>query len=698
DSPMGMTVSLKVPHNEEPNNLATPALRNATVTLPQGVSINPSEANGLQGCAPAQIKLHSEAAPACPNASQIGKLELSTPLLPEPLSGRIYLSSEHSGNVFHMFLVIEGQGVLIKLEGAVEANEMSGRLVTTFKENPQLPFSELKMTFYGAGEAALASPQQCGAYTATSALEPWSQEGAAMELGHPIATPAPFSEFKIDQLCGGGFAPGFTAGTSNPVAASYSPFSVTFTRKDGEQDLAGVSLTLPRGLTGKLAGVEECATAQINAARSASGKAEQEHPSCPAGSEVGTVETGAGVGENPFFLGGNVYLTGPYNGAPFGLVEIVPVVAGPFDLGTVVVRQTINIDPRTAQVSVKSDPFPTIIDGIPLRIRTVHVEVNRPEFMLNPTSCEATQITGTLLSTAGTQVAESSRFQDGDCANLPFNPTLTAETHAHHTRKDGSFLKVTIVSKRGEANLAKVKVTLPKKLPADLNTLNESCTEAQFDANPAGCPKASFVGTAVVHTPLLASPLTGPAIYVSHGHAKFPNLALVLQGEGVTIIQEGTTNISKGFTTSSFEAVPDVPVSSIELTLPEHEDPALGGNGGNLCTTTVVKHMKKRVKGKVVKRKRKLTKRLTLDMPTTITGQNGAVETRTTKLNVSGCAAKASGHGKGKGHGKPNGHGKRKGHGKGGAAHGEAKGHTKGRHAATGQKHTSASGKGKHRH
>jgi DNA-binding beta-propeller fold protein YncE len=619
DSPMGMTVEVKVPQDEDPNNLATPSLRNATVSLPQGVSIDPSAANGLQGCAPAQIKLHSETAPECPNASQIGKLELTTPLLPEPLSGQIYLSSQRSGNVFHIFLVIEGQGVLIKLEGSVEANGETGQVISRFTENPQLPFSELKLTFYGGSDAALASPQPCGSYTTTSALEPWSQEGAEQELGHPLATPSPLSQFKIQSGCSGAFAPSFSAGTSTPTAGSFSPFSLTFSRKDGEQNLSGVSLMLPPGLIGKLAGVEECSNAQIEAAEHSSAAAEQANPSCPAGSQLGTVQTGAGPGEKPFFLGGGVYLTGPYKGAPFGLVEIVPVLAGPFDLGTVVVRQTINVDPHTAQVGVSSDPLPTIIDGIPLRIRTVHVEINRPEFVLNPTDCLQLQIAGTLTDEQGASAPQSVPFEVGNCATLPFKPSFAVSTQAKTSKVDGASLHVKIAEKQGEANIHRVDLELPKVLPSRLSTLQKACTEAQFDVNPAGCPAGSVIGTATAHTPLLLAPLTGPAYLVSHGGAAFPDVEFVLQaderGGNIEIVLDGKTQIKKGITYSHFETVPDAPISSFETVLPEGPHSVLSTeNPGqtNLCA-------------------RKLL------LPLTITGQNGASAQQSQRVEVTGC-------------------------------------------------------------
>ncbi len=621
DSPMGMTVAVKVPQNGEPNNLATPSLKDATVSLPQGVSIDPSAANGLQGCSPAQIKLHSEAAPECPNAAQIGKLELVTPLLPEPLSGQIYLSSQHSGNVFHIFLVIEGQGVLVKLEGSVEANEGTGQVVSRFTENPQLPFSELKLTFYGGSEAALASPQQCGTGTTTSALEPWSQEGAEKELGHALATPSPLSEFEIESGCAGAFAPSFSAGTTNPTAGGFSPFSLTFSRKDGEQDLSGVSVTLPPGLVGKLAGVQECSNVQIEAAEQSSGVSEQANPSCPAGSQLGTVQTGAGPGEKPFYVGGKVYLTGPYRGAPFGLVEIVPVLAGPFDLGTVVVRQTIDIDPHTAQVTADSNPLPTIIDGIPLRLRTVHVEINRPEFMLNPTDCSHLQVTGTLTGEQGASAPLSVPFEVGNCATLPFKPGFSVATQAKTSKADGASLVVKVTQKPGEANIHRVDLELPKALPSRLSTLQKACTEAQFNADPAGCPSGSVIGTAIAHTPVLQAPLTGPAYLVSHGGAAFPDVEFVLQaderGGDVEIILDGKTQIKQGITYSHFETVPDAPISSFETNLPEGPHSVLSTESPgrtNLCA-------------------------LNLLLPTTIVGQNGAQITQRTKIAVSGCRA-----------------------------------------------------------
>jgi NHL repeat len=624
DSPTGLTVDLRVPQSEGANNLATPALKFARVTLPQGLSISPSQANGLEGCTPAQIKLRSMAEPECPNASQVGKLEVVTPLLPEPLAGRIYLSSERQGSTFHVYLVIEGQGVLVKLKGDVVADEATGQLTSTFEENPQLPFSELKLTFYPGRRAALSTPNACGSYQTRGLLKPWSDEpGPGEAHGTPDVEPA-VEPFQISSGCVSGFAPGFKAGMANPVAGAFSPFYLQISRDDGEQELSGVQVSMPKGLVGKLAGVAECSNAQIAAAEHNTGTAEKANPSCPAGSLLGTVQTGAGTGEEPFNVPGRAYLTGPYRGAPYGVVVVVPALAGPFDLGTVVVRAAIYIDPHTAQVAVKSDPLPKMLDGIPLQVRRIEVSVNRPSFTLNPTSCEPTHVSGLLSSFEGTQHTASARFQVGDCGSLAFKPGFKVFTKARHTKRFGAFLRVKVTSGPGQANIKGVFVKLPKALPSRVATLKGACGERQFKENPAGCPAASRVGTAIARTPILSTSLTGPAMFVSHGGAAFPDLDIVLQGSGITVILEGNTNIRHNITMSNFKSAPDVPVSSFELTLPTGPHSSLAANG-SFCFKTV-KHGKRRVK-----------RRVKLIMPTTITGQNGAVVKQNTHIAVEGC-------------------------------------------------------------
>ena len=339
-------------------------------------------------------------------------------------------------------------------------------------------------------------------------------------------------------------------------------------------------MTLPPGLTGKIAGIEQCPQGAIEAAQHRSGEGEgtleQNSPSCPSGSEVGVVHVGAGSG-NPYYVTGRAYWAGPYEGAPFSLVIVTPAVAGPFDLGTVVVRAGLFINPSTAQVTVKSDPFPTILDGIPLDIRSVGVEVNRSGFILNPTSCNVMAVTGEEMSTAGQTASLSDRFQAGGCTNLPFHPLFTASTQGSASKAGGASLVVKVVPGPGQANIAKVDLTLPKQLPARLTTLQKACTEAQFNANPAGCPEGSVIGSATAHTPILNNPLVGPAYLVSHGGAAFPDVEFVLQGEnGIEIVLDGGTQIKNGITYSKFETVPDEPISSFETVLPEGPHSALG--------------------------------------------------------------------------------------------------------------------------
>lgn len=691
DTPSGYEVDLKVP--QAPNmfeQLATPDLRNAMVTLPQGVSLSPSAASGpnaLIGCAaegPEGINIGSNdsgpggqdlgdpeatelgeghagpggnnspyddglwhTAPGhCPQKSQIGTVEVKTPLLEEPLKGHVYVAQPGcggadqpectaedvtDGKLYGIYLEVSGSGVIIKLKGEVHVNPSTGQITTTFKENPQFPFEELKMTLDGGQRAALANPQTCGMFTTTSDLEPWS----APESG-PNATPS--SQFEVAGCKSPmPFGPSFEAGAVKPLGGEFSPFTMTLKRNDGEQNLGGVSVTLPPGLAGMISRVPLCDEAQANAG------------TCPEFSRIGTAHVAAGSGSEPLWLEGRVYLTGRYKNDPFGLSIVVPAVAGPYNLGNEVVRAAISVDPKTAQVTVASSPIPLMRDGVPFRLKEINVTVDRPGFVFNPTNCSQLHVTGSVSGdmpdgSKGSTMPVSSPFAVTGCKNLPFKPGFSVLTHAGHTRKNGEYLHVVVKSGAGQANIAKVHVALPKQLPSRVSTLNLACTEAQFAANPAGCPSGSKVGTATAYTPVLPVPLTGPAIFVSHGGAKFPDLDIVLQGDGVTVDLTGNTFISKGITTSTFASVPDVPVKRFDLILPTGPHSALGGNG-NLCYRTVTRRVKTKVNGKTIYRKRHMKKRLTLTMPTTITGQNGKVVKQNTKLAVQGCSkAKPKAH------------------------------------------------------
>ncbi len=615
DSPAGLEVNLQLPQNETPSGLASSALKNTTVQLPVGTAVSASAANGLQSCSEAQIGLNSEAAAECPDASKIGTVEITSPLIADHLKGGVYVARQ-AENPFHsllaMYIAAEADGARVKLAGHIVADPVTGQLTTTFTETPQIPFSDFELKLFGGRRGALATPEACGSPSTSVSLAPW--DGLA-----PTQMNLPFT---TSSGCVSGFAPAFNAGTVSAQAGAYSPFTLSFSRTDSEEDLAGASVSLPEGLIGKIAGVAQCNDAQLAAAAANSGKAEQANPSCPASSQIGTVQTTAGPGPSPVAVSGKAYLTGPYKGGPYGIAIVVPAVAGPFDLGTVVVRQSLHIDSSDAHVTDVSDPFPRILQGVPLRLKSVSVTLDRPDFTFNPTSCEAKTIGATLESTGGTHVGVSSRYQAANCATLKFAPKFSASTVGNASKANGASLDVKVGYPTGPAgtyaNIKSVKVDLPKQLPSRLTTLQKACVAATFEKNPADCPVASDVGTAVATTPVLNVPLTGPAYLVSHGGEAFPDLEIILQGEGVTLVLVGNTQIKNGITSSTFKTVPDTPVSSFELRLPTGPDSILSANVPesakfSLCGQSLV-------------------------MPTTIVAQNGAQLVQSTPITVQGCS------------------------------------------------------------
>ena len=610
DEPSGLAVDLKVPQNEDPHGLQTPPVKNVSVTLPAGMSLSPSAGDGLQACTAGQFDLEANTISSCPNASVLGTAKLTTPLLASPLTGYIFLAEPgcdpcsdqdaSDGNMFKLYMQFEGSGVVQKVTGTVYANTTTGQLTAKFLENPQFPFSELQVAFKGGLRAGLATPQSCGTFTATSDMTPWSTPYT------PDATPE--SSFPISWDGAGGacpssppLTPSFSAGTSNPNAGQFSPFTLTFAREDREQDLSGIQVKMPPGLLGSITGVPLCGEEQANAG------------TCAVSSRIGTMTVAAGPGGHPFYTQGSIYLTEHYGGAPFGLSIVVPTQAGPFNLGNVVVRSRINIDPATAALTVTSNPFPQILDGIPLRLRTANVTIERPNFILNPTSCAQQQITAQIAGAQGATAKVSVPFAVSGCAGIHFGPKFTVSTSGRTSRADGASLDAKVVFPAGaQSNIRTVKVDLPKQLPSRLTTLQKACTAAQFESNPAGCPAASVIGTARTSTPILPVELTGPVYFVSHGGEAFPSLIVVLQGDGVRVDLTASTFISKkGITSSTFRTIPDVPVSSFEIYLPEGKNSALAANG-NLCSSS-------------------------LEMPTSFTAQDGAQFKQDTKLSVTGC-------------------------------------------------------------
>jgi hypothetical protein len=648
ESPTGFDFTMNVPQFwSNPETISEANLGDATVTLPEGITANPSLAAGLGACTPAQYASETSSSPlgaGCPPESKIGSILIETPLLAETIPGAIYIATPYDnpfgepahpgGSLLALYVVAKNpaRGIVIKVAGKIEPNPVTGQLVTTFLNNPQQPFSRFTLKFRPGATAPLVSPPACGAYTTQAALTPWS---APLEP-RLISSALEVTRGVREGPCPSGGVPPFhpqvVSGTQNNAGGSYSPFYLRILREDGEQEITRFSTTLPPGLTGNLSGIPFCPDAAIEAAKARedtpSGGAEEEAgPSCPAASEIGHTIVEAGVGTVLAQTPGKVYLAGPYHGAPLSIVSITSARVGPFDLGTVVIRFALDINPSTAQVEVSangSDPIPHIIEGIVIHVRDIRVYMNRPNFILDPTNCNPQTITNTI-DGAGADPANpadqvpvtvTTPFEAADCSSLKFQPAFKVTTSGKTSKAAGASLTAKLTFPTGslgtQSNIARVKVDLPKQLPSRLTTLQKACTAAQFNLNPAGCPAASVVGHATAITPLIPVPLEGPAYFVSHGGEAFPSLIVVLQGYGITIDLVGTTFISKaGITSSTFKTVPDQPVTSFELTLPEGKYSALAANG-NLCKSK-------------------------LAMPTAFLAQNGAEIHQTTKISVTGC-------------------------------------------------------------
>jgi hypothetical protein len=608
DLPDGVTVKVEVPQSASPEGIDSSMLEDAEVTLPEGMTLDPAAANGLEACTNAQFGKGTTGKVECPAGSQIGTVTIETPdLPPKSLVGAVYVgqpasTDPQSGEEYRIFIDAEAPryGISVRLEGKVSANAGTGKLTTAVLEDPQVPFSDLILDLDAGPHTPLANPLVCGSATTGASFTPYSGNAAT----------DPFMAFPVDFDGKGGACPSplpFTLNQSVAAAPTTggapTSYTLSLARGDGQQYLSKLSTTLPPGLVGRIPSVTLC------------GEPQAEKGECASTSQIGTATVAVGAGSSPLALSGSTYLTGPYAGAPYGLSVVVPAEkVGPFDYGKIVTRARIDVDPLTSRITVSSQ-LPTIVGGVPLRLKTLTVDVDRPNFMSNPTNCGALDTTTTLTSTFGTTQSLSTPFQATGCSALAFKPKLTASTNARTSRANGVSLVVKVRYPAGrQANIKSVLVALPKQLPARLSTLNHACPEATFDANPFGCPSSSRVGGATVTTPVLAGKLTGPAIFVSHGGAGFPDLDLLLKGDGVTVILVGNTNIAKGITTSDFASVPDVPVSGFEVKLPVGKSSALTAIG------SVCKHP--------------------LEMPTTITAQNGKMIRQSTKISVSGCPRK----------------------------------------------------------
>jgi hypothetical protein len=580
--------------------IATAHLKDTVVTLPQGLAVNPSAADGLAGCplsGPQGINLPGSGEPGqseaakCPDNAKIGTVEVQTPLVDHPLKGAVYLAKQ-GDNPFDSLLAIyiavndPETGVVVKLAGRVEPDPVTGQLRTTFQNNPQLPFEDFELDFFGGPRGALTTPPTCGKYTTTTELTPWtSPEGADA---------FPTDSFQItgspNGSCPNGEAgmpnnPDFEAGTVTPLAGAYSPFVLRLRRVNGEQRFKKLNVTLPPGLAAKLAGVQECPEALIAQAQGrgnpGEGALEQQSPSCPQSSEVGAVNVGAGSG-SPLYVQGKAYLAGPYKGAPLSLAIVTPAVAGPFDLGAVVVRSALHVDPTTAQVSVKSDPIPQILEGIPLDVRSIAVQVDRDQFALNPTSCEAKEVGAQEISNAGATALLANRFQVGGCSGLAFKPKLSLKLKGGTKRGAHPSLRAILTQGGGQANIARAKVTLPKSEFLDQGHIRTVCTRVQFAAEQ--CPKGSVYGFARAFTPLLDNPLEGP-VYLRSSSNELPDLVADLNGQVQVVLVGRIDSVRGGGIRNSFEVVPDAPVSKFVLSM-QGGSKGLLINSTNLCKAT----------------------------------------------------------------------------------------------------------------
>ena len=595
-APSGYAVELQVRQSEDPDGLATPPLKQAVVTLPAGTVVAPPVADGLRTCSEARFNYGTRDDVSCPEASKIGEVAIDSPLLDVPLTGHVYLADPTPRQLLSIVLVAEARGVRLKLPGRIDLDPQSGQLKATFDQNPQLPFSALRMTLKGGPRAVLSNPRQCGPATSTAVLTPYG--GAAVTAtdrfdvsGDGAGAPCPAAEF----------TPGFSAGSASAAAGQSSPFTLTFGRDDADEPLGAIDVSLPAGVMPKIGTVPVCAEAQAAAG------------ACGEASRVGSVVAQAGAGSQPYPLSGRVYVAGAYKGAPYSLLIVVPAQAGPFDLGTVVVRAAAHVDLHTAALRLVSDPLPTIVQGIPLQLRSVRIAIDKPGFMVNPTSCAARQVGATISAATGATAQAASRYQAADCGRLPFAPKLTVRVGGKGQVGAGrpTSLTATLTQAAGQAAARSVRLELPRSLNARLAIVRRACTGEAYDAG--NCGEKASIGTGAAVTSLLGRPLSGSAYFVRRTTG-LPDLVVQLRGE-VSIDLVGKVEITrKQQLVTTFQGIPDVPLSRFTLTLPAKTSPVASVVG--LCTKAGRNALSRQV----------------------MRGQNGKLVQRKAKLSIAGCA------------------------------------------------------------
>jgi hypothetical protein len=597
-APAGLAVELKVAQSADPDGRATPHLKEAVVQLPQGTVVSPSVADGLATCSDVQLGFGTLDPPRCPAASKIGEVAIDSPLLTRPLTGGVYLADQTPRQLLRIVLVAEAQGVRLRLPGRIDLDPATGRVTAVFEQNPQLPFTSLRMTLKGGPRAVLSNPRQCGPATSTVVLTPFGG-------GAPVTATDSFdvSGDGAGAPCSpAAFTPGFSAGSVSAAAGVDSPFTLTFSRDDADEALGSIDASLPAGVMPRIGTVPVCAEAQAAAG------------SCGEESRIGSAQALAGPGSQPYGLPGRVYVAGPYKGAPYSLVIVVPAKAGPFDLGTVVVRAAAHVDLHTAALRIVSDPLPTILQGIPLQLRSIRVAIDRPGFMVNPTNCSARRVGATIASAGGATAQAASRYRAAGCAALPFAPKLSVKVGGKGQVGAGrpTSLVATMTQRAGQAAARSVRLELPRSLNARLEIVRRACEGADYDAGR--CAETARIGTGKAVTSLLRAPLGGSAYFVRRGTG-LPDLVVQLRGE-VSIDLVGKVEIKRGTQqlVTTFGTIPDVPLSKFQLKLPAKSSPV--SSVGGLCRKAARNALSRQV----------------------LRGQNGKLVQRKPKLTIAGCA------------------------------------------------------------
>jgi hypothetical protein len=611
DSASGLNLTLHATQFE--GFAASPSeIKSATIAFPPGFTINPDAADGQSACSDVQANFSSEGPAKCPDNAKIGTFAIDTPTLNGPLTGSIYIGEPRPGEQYRLFLIASGFGMNVKLVGTVAPNEANGRLQVRFPELPQAPFEDFALHLFAGERALMATPTACTIYAVKGDFFPWD-EALPDQLSSQV--------FGLSTGPRGGecpgqirpFKPSLEAGTSNPNAGAFSSFSLRLDREDGEQYLGKLGFTMPPGLTANLHGITYCPEASIQAAANTLGRLEQADPSCPASSAIGTSNVAAGPGSHPFHASGKIYFAGPFQGAPFSLVAITPALAGPYDYGTVVVRVALHIDPLDAHVLADSETVPSIIGGIPLRMRTIQVNIDKPNFMINPTNCSEFHTVSEGIGDQGTAVAFTSPFVAVNCATLPFAPQMTITQlggrKATARAKDPA-LQIDLNTTAADANIKSVAVTLPKAFEIDQRHLGNLCDRAELASDE--CRGRQPIGFARDETPLLEQPLEGP-VYAVSGYGILPHLAFILGGQVTIVPLAESSTTAGGLLKTVVPVVPDAPIGHFRFTL-------LGGAQGyiqntqSLCATPTVSTVQ-------------------------FGGQNGASETQHVRTRVA-CRAK----------------------------------------------------------